>query len=136
MYAKEKPLYPFGYGLSYTTFAYSNLRFSQPALDVNGEITVSVDLRNTGETDGDEVVQLYVQFPNSKVARPLRQLKGFARVHIPRGGRTTVPIPLKAEDLAWWDESLHSFVTEPGTLRILVGASSADIRLEKNLQVK
>ncbi|MDR2809854.1 MAG: glycoside hydrolase family 3 C-terminal domain-containing protein, partial [Tannerellaceae bacterium] len=136
MYAKEKPLYPFGYGLSYTTFAYSNLKFDKSVLDVKGEVTVSVDVQNTGAMAGDEVVQLYAQFPNSKVARPLKQLKGFARVHIPQGNKTTVTIPLKAEDLAYWDENRHGFVTEPGVVRLLIGASSSDIRLEKNLQVK
>jgi beta-glucosidase len=136
MYSKEKPLYPFGYGLSYTYFTYSNLRFSQAELERDGEVSVSVDVKNTGRMDGDEVVQLYVKHPNSKVERPIRQLKGFRRIHIPQGARSTVQIPLKAEDLAYWDEAQHRFVVEPGSIRIQIGASSADIRLEKPLMVK
>lgn len=136
MYSVEKPLYPFGYGLSYTAFAYSNLRFGSALLDSGGEISVSVDVKNTGNFDGDEVVQLYVKYPNSKVERPLKQLKGFKRVHIPKGSQATVTIPLKAEDIAYWNESRHSFAVEPSVIRIQVGASSADIRLEKNLEVR
>ncbi|MDR1344441.1 MAG: fibronectin type III-like domain-contianing protein, partial [Tannerellaceae bacterium] len=136
MYMKDKPLYPFGYGLSYTTFNYSNLRFSMGGLPVGGEITVSLDVKNTGSMAGDEVVQLYIKYPASKVERPIKQLKGFKRIHVPQGAQVTVDIPLKAEDLAYWDESLHRFVTEPGNIRVLIGASSDDIRLEKSLLVK
>jgi beta-glucosidase len=136
MYMKEKPLYPFGFGLSYTTFSYSNLRFDQPFLSKDGDITVSVNIKNTGGMDGDEVLQLYVKYLDSKVERPLKQLKGFKRIHIPQGNQATVQIPLKAEDIAYWDEALHRFVVEAGAVRIQIGASSEDIRLEKTLQIK
>ncbi len=125
MYAKAKPLYPFGHGLSYTTFKYSNLKASKME---GGVMTVSVDVTNTGGMDGDEVVQLYVQYPDSKVLRPERQLRGFRRVHIPVGETVTVTFPVEAEDLAWWDETRHGWALESGRVRFLAGASSADIR--------
>jgi len=136
MYAKEKPLYPFGYGLSYTTFNYTGLQFDQAFLPVNGTVTVTVDVKNTGKMSGDEVVQLYVKYLDSKVERPIKQLKGFKRINIPKGEQVAVKIPLKAEDLAYWDETQHRFVTEPGRIRIMIGSSSDDIKLEKTLQIK
>jgi beta-glucosidase len=135
MYAKEEPLYPFGFGLSYTTFRYAKLRTSSRALKAGGEITVSVDVTNTGARDGDEVVEFYVRHLGSKVERPARELKGFGRVNIPRGQTRTVSVPLKAESLAYWDESLNKFVVEPESVEILAGASSADIRLRKTIEV-
>ena len=130
------PLYPFGYGLSYTTFQYANLRTSAGRLKADGEITVSVDVTNTGARDGDEVVQLYVRHLGSKVERPLRELKGFGRVNIPRGQTRTVSVPLKAESLAYWNEGQNKFVVEPEPVEILAGASSADIRLRKTIAVR
>ncbi|MGB7758897.1 MAG: glycoside hydrolase family 3 C-terminal domain-containing protein [Bryobacteraceae bacterium] len=135
MYAKEEPLYPFGFGLSYTTFRYANLRTSSPALKAVGEITVSVEVTNTGSRDGDEVVQFYARHLGSKVDRPARELKGFGRVNIPRGQTRTVSVPLKAESLAYWDEAGNKFVVEPESVEILAGASSADIRLRKTITV-
>lgn len=128
MYAKARPLYPFGHGLSYTTFKYSRLSVSDME---GGVVNVSVDVTNTGDMDGDEVVQLYVQYPDSKVLRPERQLRGFKRVHIPSGETVTVSFCVEAEDLAWWDEERHGWVMERGRVRFLAGASSSDIRLER-----
>ena len=87
MYFRGKPLYPFGYGLSYTSFDYSNLRTSASRLALDGEITVTVDVTNTGARAGDEVVQMYVRHPDSRVSRPLRELRGFQRVSL-RPGET------------------------------------------------
>lgn len=126
MYATAKPLYPFGHGLSYTGFKYSGLEISDME---DGRMDVSVCVTNTGNLDGDEVVQLYVQYPDSKVTRPERQLRGFDRVHIPAGETVTVTFPIEAEDLAWWDADRHAWVLERGRVRFLVGASSADIRV-------
>jgi beta-glucosidase len=127
LYFKGKPpLYPFGYGLSYTTFRYSNLRVG---------LDVSVDVTNSGLRDGDEVVQLYVRFPKSKVERPLKQLAGFERVSIPRGQTRTVHIPLKASALAYWDEARNAWSTETEPIEILVGGSSADERLSTSIRV-
>jgi len=136
LYFKKTPLYPFGYGLSYTTFRYSKLRVSAPSLKQGGEVTVSVDVANSGLRDGEEVVQLYVRFPNSKVERPLKQLSGFERVSIPRGQTRTVSIPLKASSLAFWDETRNGWSTEPGTVQVFVGASSADERLSTSIRVE
>jgi beta-glucosidase len=135
MYFKGEPLYPFGYGLSYTTFQYSNLRTSTVSLPRDGQITVSLDVTNTGARDGDEVVQVYVQHLGSKVERPQKELRGFERVHLARGETKTVQIPLKAQTLAYWDEARSSFVVEEEPIRITVGGSSADVRSERIVKV-
>jgi len=135
MYAKAEPLYPFGFGLSYTTFEYSNVRVDSSRIAADGTAAVSVDVKNTGTRAGDEVVQLYVSHPASKVSRPGRELKGFARVSIEPGATETVRIPLAASRLAYWNASTRSFVVEPGAVRVLVGSSSADIRAEAMLTV-
>jgi beta-glucosidase len=135
MYFKGKPLYPFGYGLSYTMFDYSNLSTSSQQIGKDGEVTVNVDVRNTGSRDGDEVVQLYVRHIGSKVPRPLLELKGFQRVPLRSGEAKTVHLPLKAAALAYWDDATGSFELETDDIEILIGSSSADIKLRKTLQV-
>jgi beta-glucosidase len=90
---------------------------------------ISVDVKNTGAMDSDEVLQLYVGFPGSKVERPVKALKGFKRAHIPAGRSITVSLPLKAEDLKYWDEKLHGWVLEKGQVQLMIGAASDDIRL-------
>ncbi len=136
MYATQKPLYPFGYGLSYTQFAYSGLKVSAPAVRKDESIKVSVNVKNTGRKDGEEVVQLYVSFPGSKVERPIKQLKGFKRLMIPEGESQSVQFQLEPEDLAYWDDAANAFVVEPGTVNLLIGASSEDIRLTKRIVIK
>jgi beta-glucosidase len=121
-YFKGKPLYPFGFGLSYTTFTYSDIKTSKTTL--SDSILVSVDVKNTGKLDGDEVVQLYVSYPDSKVERPIKQLKGFKRVFIHAGETLKVTIPLKAEDLAYWNVEKHAFTVEKGKVNLMVGSSS------------
>jgi len=135
MYSKAEPEYPFGYGLSYTTFEYSNLKTSAETVAGKGEITVSVDVKNTGKRAGDEVVQLYVKYEGSAVERPIKQLRGFQRVTIPANETRTVKIPLKGSDLAYWNADKHGFVVEAGKIDILVGASSADIKAQKTVGV-
>ncbi len=129
MYFKDEPLYPFGYGLSYTTFKYSNLKVSSENLKKDGEILINMDITNTGKFKGDEVIQLYVKHINSKVERPLKELKGFKRVNINTGETQTVQIPLKAEKLAYWDIDEHKFVVEEEKVELMIGTSSADIKL-------
>jgi beta-glucosidase len=136
MYFKGEPLYPFGFGLSYTTFKYSNLRTSSAQLARDGAITVSVDVTNTGSRAGDEVVQLYVSHPHSKVERPREELKGFQRVSIKPGETRTVQIPLKASTLAWWDEKLPGFRVEAEPVSVMIGNSSAGIQLTTMVNVK
>ena len=135
MYFKGQPLYPFGYGLSYTRFEYSALRTSTPLLSGDETVDVSVGVRNTGQRAGEEVVQLYVQYPDSRVSRPLQQLRAFQRAAIDAGESKTVHLTLAARDLAYWDAASHRFLVEDGRVRLLVGASSADIRLQTMLQV-
>lgn len=132
-YFKGKALYPFGFGLSYTSFEYSNMKTSKPTL--TDSILVSVNVRNTGSRDGDEVVQLYVSYPDSKVERPRQQLKGFKRVFIHAGKTETVQIQLKASDVAYWNVEKHAFVTEKGKLKLMIGSSSTDIKLKKELSL-
>jgi beta-glucosidase len=133
MYIGSKPLYAFGYGLSYTKFVYSNLRVSSPHLAKDGTVTVNVDVKNTGARDGDEVVQLYVSHVDSKVARPLQELKGFRRVMIRAGETKTVAIPLKASLLAYWDG--NAMTVENDSVDLRVGGSSDAIALRKQIKV-
>jgi beta-glucosidase len=135
MYFKGEPLYPFGFGLSYSTFTYGNLTVSTGALEAGRPATVSVEVKNTSSRAGDEVVQLYASYRSSKVARPLRQLIGFKRVSIGPGETVSVALPVRAERLAYWDEHRREFGVEPGTVELLVGASSADIRLRTTIPV-
>jgi beta-glucosidase len=135
MYSKAEPEFPFGYGLSYTTFEYSNLKTSADTVPGSGAITVSVDVKNTGKRAGDEVVQLYVKYNDSAVERPIKQLRGFQRVTIGPNQTQTVKIPLKGSDLAYWNAEKHSFVVEAGKIDVLVGASSADIKVQKTVGV-
>jgi beta-glucosidase len=133
MYLSTKPLYAFGYGLSYTKFAYSNLRVSSVRLARDGSVTVSMDVRNTGARDGDEVVQLYVAHVGSAVTRPQQELKAFRRVTIYAGETRTVSIPLKASSLAYWDGK--AFAVESDNVDIRVGGSSDAIALHKQIKV-
>jgi beta-glucosidase len=128
MYFKGDPLYPFGFGLSYTKFEYSNLRA--------GSGKLSVDVKNTGSRDGEEVVQFYAAYSGSKVERPARQLVGFDRVAIARGKTRTVTVPLEPGTLAYWDEAQGRFVVEPGHVTISAGGSSADARLTTVVAMK
>ena len=135
MYFKDKPLYPFGYGLSYTAFEYSDLKISGEPMNTKGDATVSFTVRNSGGRAGDEVAQLYVRHVNSKVARPNEELKGFKRISLNAGESKTVELPLRASSLAYWDESKGSFVVEPEQIEVRIGSSSADIRLRTNVEV-
>jgi beta-glucosidase len=136
MYFKGRPLYPFGFGLSYASFEYSNLRVSADSVNAAGEILVSVDVKNTGARSGDEVVQMYVKHLESAVERPIKELRGFERIALQPNQTRTVRLPLKAADLTYWDAGRHSFIVEPGRLNVMVGGSSADVRLEKTIEVK
>jgi beta-glucosidase len=136
MYFKTEPLYPFGFGMSYTTFSYSKLKTSAESLSRNGSITISVEIANTGKKDGDEVVQLYVNHINSQVSRPKQELKGFMRVNLNAGENKTIEIPLEAKRLAYWDISKNDWQVERDSIEIRIGASSADIKLKQVLNVK
>lgn len=133
MYDKHEPLFPFGHGLTYTTFRYSGLKTDSKTVSMDGQVVVSFTLQNTGSFDSDEVAQLYVSFPGSVVERPAKALKGFARVNLKKGESGTVAIPLKGSDLAYWNPDKGEWTLEPGKVVILVGSSSADIRLKGKL---
>ena len=134
-YFKGTPLYPFGHGLSYTTFAYSALHTSAASIGANRTLTVSVNIANTGKRAGDEVVQLYTRHIGSAVARPNRELRGFKRISLKPGERRVVRFTLPATSLAYWNESSHAWTLEGDTVAVEVGASSGDIRLSKTVKV-
>jgi len=136
MYFKGDPLYPFGYGLSYTTFSYANLKTSSEELASDGTITVSVDVTNTGSRTGDEVIQLYVKHLKSRVERPGEELKGFQRVTLKPNETRTVQIPLKASTLAFWDEKQLQFKVEAEPVKLMIGSSSKDIKLDTTVRVR
>lgn len=136
MYFKGKPLYPFGYGLSYTKFEYSNLKVSSKELKADGILTVSVDVENIGKLDGEEVVQLYVEYVNSSVERPEKELKAFKRVMIETSKKASVELSFTAKDTAYWSIEKHDWVVEDVELVIKVGSSSSDEDLKQSCIVK
>ncbi|MFD2634017.1 glycoside hydrolase family 3 C-terminal domain-containing protein [Pedobacter mendelii] len=135
MYTKAEPLYPFGYGLSYTTFKYANLKTSKLKLSDNETLMVSVDVTNTGSREGDEVVQLYVQHLQSKVDRPMKELKSYQRITLKPNETRSVNLPLKASALAYWDIKSQKFIVEKDKLVLLIGSSSSDIKARKSIVV-
>jgi beta-glucosidase len=135
MYFKGDPLYPFGYGLSYTTYRYSKLRVSAGRLAAGGKVTVSVDVKNTGARPGDEVVELYVKHVKSAVDRPAKELRGFRRVTLAPNETKTVEIPLAVDSLTYWDVAGKRWALEQDEVELTVGESSADAKLSKTLRV-
>jgi len=139
LYASYEPQYAFGYGLSYTSFEMSNLQLDRDTLEAGQTVQISVNVTNTGDRSGDEVVQLYVSHPESLVvARPIKQLKGFARVTLAAGESITVTLSLKADELRYWDSQQHDWILEAGNVLLRVGNSSRheDLKLESWLRVK
>jgi beta-glucosidase len=136
MYFRGEPLYPFGYGLSYTTFQYSDLKTSAETLSPGRPLNLTFSLKNTGKVDGEEVAQLYVRYPDSRVTRPLKELKGFSRVKVKAGQSQLITLPLKAEQLSYWNVEKHAFEVEPGNIEIMIGLSSADIKLRKTITIQ
>jgi beta-glucosidase len=118
-----QPLYPFGYGLSYTTFAVSNLRLSAATVGPRGRVTASVDVANTGTRAGDEVVQLYLHDPVASLSQPVRRLRGFQRVTLQPGERRTLTFPLDRRDFGFYDNQ-GRFLVEPGRIDVYAGDSS------------
>ncbi len=123
-------LYPFGFGLSYTTFSFNNLRLEKSSISVNESTSVSIDVKNTGHRSGDEVVQMYIRDIFSSVTRPIKELRGFKKIHLNPGETKTVAIPIEPEHLAFTDINKKNIV-EPGDFMIMVGNSSQDSDLQK-----
>ena len=128
-----QPLFPFGYGLSYSTFKYSNLRLAPDTIGPQGQTKISVDVTNTGKSRGDEVAQLYIRDEVSSVTRPVKELRGFQRITLDPGQSHTVEFMLGPEQLSFLDHDMHR-VVEPGTFKIMVGGSSVDV-IETKLNV-
>jgi beta-glucosidase len=133
MYLKGQPLYAFGHGLSYTTFEYSNLRLSKDKVTDKDAVRVSVDVKNIGPIDGDEVVQVYIHNACSKYYQPTKQLKGFSRMRLKSGETKTVSIAIPVKNLHYWDVIKKCYVVDKGEYDIIVGGSSSDIRLRGKL---
>jgi beta-glucosidase len=130
-----QPLFPFGYGLSYTTFEYSDLTIEPASIVPSDSAVVRATVRNTGPRAGDEVVQLYVRDVLASVARPVMELKRFRRIRLEPGEAADVTFVLGPEDLGMLDRDMRQ-VVEPGAFRIMVGGSSKDIRLRGELVVR
>ena len=126
-----EPAYPFGYGLSYTTYAYGNLKVATPTVSPDGKVEVTVDVTNTGSRAGEEVVQLYVGFEGSKVDRPVKLLRAFTKTALAPGETKTVPLSVAVKDLAWYDAQAKAWQIEPMTYSVLVGPSSRASELLK-----
>jgi beta-glucosidase len=120
------PLFPFGFGLSYTTFAYSNLQIQTAA---DGSLSATFSVENTGTLAGDEVSQLYVSPPSCPTPRPVHELKGFARTSLKPGETKSVTIPIPHDDLAYWNPETKQWIVTPGTYTAQVGASSRELPL-------
>ena len=126
---KEVPVqWPFGHGLSYTTFEYSNAKAAKPVMKKGGKIQVSVDVTNTGSVDGAEIVQLYIADPEASIDRPAKELKGFEKVYLKAGQTAKVTFEIAEDALSWFDAEKHEWVAEPGEFQALFAASSKDIK--------
>jgi beta-glucosidase len=136
MYSKAKPLYAFGYGLSYTSFTYESLSVDVPGVKADGKVKVTVKVKNIGKRASDEVVQVYVQHLGSSVERPQLELKGFERVRIEAGMKKDVVFELRIRDLAYWDTARQTWRVEKEKVRILAGGSSDKLPVQTILQVE
>lgn len=125
---KIPAMFPFGHGLSYTTFEYGKPSVSAKEMTTDGSITIEIPVTNTGNVDGKETVQLYISDEKSSLPRPLKELKGFRKLDLKKGETATATFTISADDLSFFDDKAHKWVAEPGKFKALIGASSADIR--------
>ncbi len=130
------PMYPLGYGLSYTEYEYSNLQVPCSDVTKKGIVNVKVDVANTGSVNGDEIVMLFVSYPNTSKKRSVKELKGFTRVSLDAGAKKTVTIPLRVQDLRYYDAGSGTWQVESGEVKIMVGSSAANLPLNDIVIVK
>jgi len=123
----NEPLYPFGYGLSYTTFAYSDIRLSHTRMNVSESIMASVTVTNTGTVPGEETVQLYIHDLYGSVVRPVKELKGFRKVNLAPGEAQDVEFSITEADLAYWNPE-RKYGAEPGAFKVYIGSSSCEVK--------
>ena len=136
MYYDKTPLFPFGYGLSYTTYDYSDMQLSQTTLRKDEQLTVTATVKNSGTVDGAEIVQLYAVYNDSKVSRPKKQLVGFQRVEVKAGETQQVSIPVRHEQLCYYNDDTKTYDVESGTVTLELAASSADVRMTKQINTE
>ncbi|MGD8623938.1 MAG: glycoside hydrolase family 3 C-terminal domain-containing protein [Anaerolineae bacterium] len=129
-----EPLFPFGHGLSYTTFEYGHLQIEPAQVTMGGQVTVRADVTNSGDRAGDEVVQLYIRHLDAAVPRPIKELKGFQRLHLAPGERTTVAFTLHSHQLGYYDDEMH-YALQPGRVEVWVGRSSSDLPLAGRFEI-
>ncbi len=129
----NSPLYPFGYGLSYTTFSYSDIRLDRNTIDEKGTLQASIDITNTGNYDAEETVQLYIQDVVASVTRPVKELKGFQKIFLKKGEQKTVNFKINVDDLKFFDNSLK-YIAEPGNFKVYIGPNSRDVK-EKEFEL-
>ena len=127
------PLYPFGYGLSYTNFQYGELKLDKTSIGADETLTVSIDVTNTGDSKGKEVIQLYIRDMVGSITRPVKELKGFQKVEFEAGETKTITFKITTEDLKFYNYNLD-YVLEPGEFQIMVGGNSRDVK-SKNFEV-
>ena len=130
-----EPLYAFGFGLSYTTYAYSNLKIEKASIKAGSTVNFKIDIENTGAQDGQEIVQVYVRDVVASVPRPLKELKGFQKIFLEAGAKKTVHFTLSDRDFAFWDKEIGNWKVEPGQFEILVGTASNNILAKGLLEV-
>jgi beta-glucosidase len=128
-------LYPFGHGLSYTTFQYSGLNINRKTIPVNGPVNVSISIKNTGKVEGTEVVQLYLRDVIASVTTPVKSLKGFKRISLKPGESGVVEFTIDNKELMLWNRQMKQ-VVEPGEFKVMIGSSSEDIRMSDSFYVK